>query len=325
MFGAAVALGMLVAAVDATPTQREDCDATYNSEGRAQDFDKALACYRAEEEWTMLAIMQLNGEGTPVDVAGARASFLRLVAQKGEKNQDMDDFALDKIIKEREADPRAKARRVVFCRDVAMTTISVNVCDAQEQEHQAAKGDAHLQQLRARLDPRMRAPFDRVVETFHAFVPAESTRAYQAYIDGSIRNQFATSQEALVRSNFSKTLKLLTASRGAAPPPLKRSWEAADRQLNDLYKADVRGYVAQWEKAAAETAEPELKAKYTGWATDYRRDAHAAQHQWILYRDAMAKLAAARRPAADDAEGIAKALVTEDRLRELHHGVGEGR
>ena len=324
MWEAAIALGMLLCAVDATPKEREDCDAYYNGEGGPKDLAKALACYRAQEEWTMLAIMQLNGEGTPVDVAGARASFLRLVAAKGEKNQDMDDMTLEKIIKEREAHPGPKARRIDFCRDVAMTTISVNVCDAQEEERKASKGDTHLQKLRARLDPRMRAPFDRVVDTFHAFVPAESTRAYQAYIDGSIRNQFATSQEALLRSNFTKTLTLLTAPGGAAPPSLKRSLQVADRELNELYKADVGGYVSRWKKEEAEAKEPALKAQYAGWAADYQHDAHAAEHQWILYRDAMAKLAAARWPAAHEAEEVAKTLVTEDRIRELQNGVGEG-
>ncbi len=324
MFGAAVTLAVLLSAVDATPKQPEDCDAYYNGEGRPRDLDKALACYRTQEEWTMVAIMQLNGEGTPVDVAGTRASFLRLVALKGEQNQDMDDIALDKIIKNREANPTAKARRVEFCRDVAMTTLSVNVCDAQKEDRKAVKGDQHLQQLRARLDPPMRVPFDRVVETFHAFVPAESTRAYQAYIDGSVRNQFATSQEGLLRSNFTKTLKSLTTSGSTAPPPLKRSLQAADSELNALYKADVRGYVSQWEKEAAETSERDLCAQYTGWANDYKRDAHAAQHRWILYRDAMAKLAAARWPAVHEAEDVAKALVTEDRIRELNNGVGEG-
>jgi uncharacterized protein YecT (DUF1311 family) len=314
---------MLLSAA-ATPMPPEDCDAYYNGQGRPKDFDKALACYDAQEDWTTVAIMQLNGEGTPVDVAGARASFLRLVARKGEQDQDMDDNTLNKIIKQRKAHPGAKARRVDFCRDVAMTTISVNVCDAQEEKHKAAEGDTHLQQLRTRLDVRMRVPFDRVAETFHALVPAESGRAYQAYIDGSIRNQFATSQEALLRSNFTKTVKALTASGAAAPPALKRPLQAADRELNDLYKNDVRGYVSQREEEAAETKEPDLKAKYTRWAADYKRDAHAAQHQWILYRDAMAKLAAARWPAAHEAEDVAKALVTEDRIRELNNGVGEG-
>ena len=200
-----------------------------------------------------------------------------------------------------------------FCKDIADPTVSINACDAQAEDRKAAKADTHLQQLRARIDPRMRAPFDCVVETFHAFVPAESRRAYQLYIDGSIRNQFATAQEALLRTNFTKTLKVLTA---AGTPPLKRLLQDADGELNALYKADVRGYVSQWEKQAAETPEPDLKTQYQGWAADYKREAHSAQHQWILYRDAMAKLASSHWPTAPAAEEVAKAMFTEDRLRE---------
>jgi hypothetical protein len=107
----------------------DDCygDKFYYGWGRARDVKKALACYRASNDWMMLAILQINGEGAPVDIAGARASLNRV------ESKDADFEALDRIIKKREANPTAKFRRVDFCKDVANTTPSVDVCQAREE------------------------------------------------------------------------------------------------------------------------------------------------------------------------------------------------
>jgi hypothetical protein len=50
-----------------------------------------------------------GGEGTPVDVAGARATFRRMMG--GRTDMDADQMNLDAIIKKREANPTAKATR----------------------------------------------------------------------------------------------------------------------------------------------------------------------------------------------------------------------
>lgn len=317
-----LALGGLLVAAAAPAKEPEDCDAYYGGEGRSKDFGKALACYRAQEEWVMVTIMQLNGEGTPIDVAGARASFRRHTA--GKSDLDMDDVALEKILQKREANPAKKARRVDFCRDVAITTLSANVCDRRDEDRATAKAATALKQVRAGLEQRARAPFDRAVTALDLFVTAESGRAYQEYIDGSIRNAFAISQEALVRTNFAKTIKALTASGAAAPPPPKRPLADADRELNSLYKEKVRSYASAWEKDAATSERPDVAAEFRGYVTDYKSKSRSAQHQWIRYRDAMAKLAAAHWPHAREADDVAKALVTEDRIVELNNSVGEG-
>jgi hypothetical protein len=122
-------VALLVAAVLAlgppSPSKTPDeCDRLYYGEGRPRDHGKALACYRAEENWVMIVIMQLNGEGTPVDVGAARAGLAGRF-RGGDGWTNVDDEALDRIIKEREAHPLVKGKHVDFCADVAGTTIAI--------------------------------------------------------------------------------------------------------------------------------------------------------------------------------------------------------
>jgi hypothetical protein len=257
--------------------------------------------------------MQVNGEGTPADLSAARASLDRLAFK------DADVLALEKIIKQREAGPLAKSRRVEFCRDVASTTVSRNFCQARAGEEKAHKNDAQLQKIKADLDPRLFAALDRAQAAFNRFVSAEGDRVYQENIEGSIREHEAMAQEARVRRHFMATVKRLVmgpAPRLAGP----RSLPASDRELNSVYNTAVSHYVSYNERAAKDalaTNAPDMVAEYLGRNTDYKTKSRAAQHEWVRYRNAMGELAAARWPEARHAEDLARALVTEDRIREL--------
>jgi uncharacterized protein YecT (DUF1311 family) len=291
-----------------------DCDAIYEASGGRRDYGRALACFRAQEDWMMVAIMQLNGEGTEVDVAGARASLEKL--RRGGAFEDGDQMSLDEIVKRREAHPKAKAPRIDFCRDVAAMTPSLAVCDRRAEDRKAAKADAALGELRGRVDARARPAFDRAVAAFRAFVPAEADRAYQEHIDGTIRSQFAIDQEALVRRNFMATVRAIA----TAPPTAPRPFAAADHQLNTVYQEKLRSYAEGFD-AAADGLDAEVVARYHGYVTDYRTKSRAAQRAWVRYRDAVADLAAARWPDAAGAADLARARVTEDRVRELEHDI----
>ena len=295
----------------------EDCDEIY--EARPRDFERALGCFRAQNDWIMVAIMNLNGEGTPVDVAKAREAFKRAV--DGQSERDADQEMLDEIIRKREAKPAAKARRVDFCRDVAQTTLSLSVCARREENRKVAKSDAALEALEKDLDPRVRPHFTEAVDAFHAFVKTESARAYQEYIDGSIRNQFAISQEALARRNFTASIRALASGKAASPPAGRRPFAAADRELNEVYREKLGSYAKEHEPVAGTDAT--TAADYRRYVDDYKKMSRAAQHDWIRYRDAMGKMAAARWPDTPGAEDLAKARITEDRIRELENSVGE--
>jgi uncharacterized protein YecT (DUF1311 family) len=55
-----------------------------------------------------------------------------------------------------------------------------------------------------------------------------------------------------------------------------------------------------------------------------RDKTRAAQREWIRYRDAFARLAAALHPDDATAGPAASALVTEDRIQELRDPISEG-
>lgn len=315
-----VGLGLWIFLLAAAPAAKpsEDCDALYYGEARPRDHAKALACYRAEGNWTMVAIMQLNGEGGPVDVAGARASFKS--ALEGGTFMDADAEALDAIIKKREASPSAKGKHIAFCGDVAGITPSLAYCQRRDEDRKAAKDDSSLKKARAQVDPRVRPAFDRAVSAFRSFVKAEGGRAYQRYIDGTIRNQASMDQEAFVRRNFMAEINALAVGPAAGPPPGPRSFAEADQELNAVYKEELRSYSANYDGLAKGTQDAAQAATYRSYVNDYKTKSRSAQHEWVRYRDAMAKLAAARWPDVRDAEDLTRALVTEDRIRELRNG-----
>jgi hypothetical protein len=57
----------------------ENCDVYYFGIGQRRDFKRAFECEMARPEqgrnWVLLAVMYLNGEGTPRDVKKARAAL----------------------------------------------------------------------------------------------------------------------------------------------------------------------------------------------------------------------------------------------------------
>jgi len=293
----------LLAPAAPVPTPPENCDAAYDGVGQAQDFAKALACYRSQEAWAMVAIMQLNGEGTAVDVAAARASFARLVGASAYQDADADKLGV--IIKAREANPTAKAPRVDFCRDVASTTVSLDPCQQRALDQQIAKDDRLVKSVRDHLPPPAQGQLDHVVKLFQPFARAEADRAYQEYISGSIRGTFSMRQETMVRENFITFIKSM-AVEATAPPAPRSPFAAADRALNAVYRQKVRSYAAGETKATAAAC---------------RTKARNAQHFWIQYRDAAADFAASRWPNSPSIKDVVKALVTEDRIRELQNSM----
>lgn len=297
----------------AAPKPLENCDALYYGEGRTKDYAKALACYRSQGDWEMVAILQLNGEGTPVDVAAARLSF-RQMQHEGIADGDAD--ALDRVLKQRETKPNARPRHLDFCADLAATTPSLGYCARRKENDVAAKDDRRLVELRARIEPAARSVFDAAVATFRPFVDAEGDRTYQKWIDGTIRGQASIAEESFVRANFMAEIEVLAKAGASGPQPGPRSFADADRQLNIVYRGDVR------DDGSAPSADA---AAHQAWLRDYRAKSRATQHLWVRYRDAMAQLAVARWPENSEVATVTRALITEDRIRELTPSEGDVR
>jgi hypothetical protein len=235
------------------------------------------------------------------------------------QSKDADYEALDRIIKKYEAHPAASFRRVDFCKDVANTTPSVATCQARDEGRKIAKSDSRVDKLRIGLEASARSAFDRAQAAYKKVAHADGERVYQEYIDGSGRGQDAMEQEARVRRNFMVTMKMLVTG-----PPAKvvsgRSFDDADKELNAVYNENVSSYVTFNEEAAADAdkrGDAEMAAEYRTRNNDYKAKSRAAQHEWVRYRDAMGDLAVARWPDRPNVREQARALVTEDRIREL--------
>jgi len=286
----------LRAAPRASVRELDYCEDYRQGQLGPQDYPKALACLRGNEDWLWVALMQVNGDGTPADLAAARATLDRL------KFKDADAEALERIIRKRSANPTGKVLRVEFCRDVAATTPSVDSCEAQQQARKTAATDARLNKIKGDLDQRVRLAFGRAQEAFETFVRAESDRIFQKYIDGTARDQEAMDQEKRARRHFVASITLILKGP-AAHRARARTFPEADRELNVVYNSMIASF-AEFIQASA--------------LHEYKATSRAAQHEWVRYRDAMGALAVARWPELRDAQAQARALVTEDRIRELH-------
>jgi uncharacterized protein YecT (DUF1311 family) len=284
-------LSTLAVVLALAPAAPPDCEALYFGEDRPRDLPGALACFRASEDWTMVTIMLLNGEGARADLKGARAAYESLLKAQGGQ-PDADGEALGQILRKREANPRA-AGRIDFCRDIAQTTLSMNGCPAREDRADDRRTRTLVAKVRTVLAPAQQAQFDEVAAAAARVIEADGQRVYQQFIDGSIRNVAALSQQTLVRKNYRQRVEAWLINRSV--PAGGRSFAETDRELNAVYKAEV---------ASADD--------------EYRKKARDAQRAWVRYRDAFARLVSGLRTGSSvEVEQAVRSAITEDRITEL--------
>ncbi len=317
-----LALCLLLAAPAApAPKVPADCDALYYGEGTPKDHRKALACYRDAHGWAspaMVIIMQLNGEGTRIDVAGARAGLERLRKESTDPAGNTSDevATLEAIIKEREANPKVSAKHLDYCQDVAgETTPALAYCAGRVESGIEMNDDRRLAKVRDGLEPGPRRAFEAARAAFDSFAHAESNRVYQKYIGATIRSEASIRGESFARADFMAEVEALARASTTGPTPGKRSFGDADRALNTAYRNELRP------EQSTGCAIDELDTATA--SREYRAAAHTAQHRWVRYRDAMGKLAAARWPENPGVGDTTRALITEDRIRELSPEEGD--
>jgi uncharacterized protein YecT (DUF1311 family) len=313
-------LPLLLALAATAQPAFEDCDASYYGLDRARALRRAFDCYKRQEQWDMLTVLYLNGEGTPRDVARARETFNRIAGATGKLGERPATFAkLEELLKARERDPSLR-ERIDYCDDVAQDTVTMNGC-LRVVSHRAQQAqNATLAEARKGLGPAALRELDAVEKAFAAFVDAEKSRAYQDFIEGSARDQAANGQAEFLRRQFEARARGLL---GDVKKPLtsQRPYAAADAELNQVYRGVLQTYVGGCEERARTAADEQERARLLGWAAEYRKLAHETQRRWIRYRDAWAELVAEVRPAHARPLVLdaVKALITEDRIRELNH------
>ena len=156
-----------------------------------------------------------------------------------------------------------------------------------------------------------------MIEAFYRFEDAETTRAYQ-FAGGTGRQLAAMGQGSFVSAHLLAMIGETVARRGLQPAD-RAAYEAADRELNQVYRDDLHKVVEEQEKLIQDVSEN--ADLYRAYLAAYKKAAREAQRQWIRYRDLYAELARSLypdRPTFDPALSIKTAL-TRIRVRELRH------
>ncbi len=316
------AAGLLATRLAAStpPTAVEDCDKAYFGIDQAPDFSRALQCYQSEKRWDLLIVMYLNGEGTPVNIGKAETLLQEWAREDQIPGGSLEARALRDAIEERKQDPEASHPPIDYCRDIALDTLTVNFCGYVNGQIEEIRQEARIREIRRELTPAQRPLFDQVIKAFSRFEGAETTRAYQLYAGGTVRQLAAMGQESFVSAHLSAMIEKTVARRGLQPAD-RAAYDAADRELNQVYQDDIRKVVEEQEKLIQDVSEN--ADLYRAQLAAYKKAAREAQRQWIQYRDLYAKLARSlypdrRRPTFDPALSLKTAL-TRIRISELRH------
>jgi uncharacterized protein YecT (DUF1311 family) len=306
-------VGVCVLIASGVARGAEDCDARYFGVVGAADLGGARACYERQENWAMVTVMRLNGEGGPMDVKGARASFERLVRRQG-ASLDADAQALRAILIKREAN--AAGPRIDFCAEVAQTTASVDGCLARKDRKEAGDARAVVVKVRGGLTATQQALLEKVEAEEIRLVEADGQRLYQQYVEGTVRGAAALQQRMIVRRHFLGRLDQWVKKREQAPA-VAQPLGVVERQLSAAYQQNLKDYEQAYTPRAGDTAE--VGRTHRAYVSDYRLKVRNVQRCWIRYRDAWARLLPALYPALPAApiEAAIKALLTVDRTDEV--------
>jgi uncharacterized protein YecT (DUF1311 family) len=314
------AAGLLATRLSAStpPTAVGDCDDAYFGIHRASDFSRALRCYQSEKRWDLLIVMYLNGEGTRVDIGKAETLLQEWAREDQIPGGSLEARGLREEIDERKQHPEISYPRINYCRDIARDTLTLNFCGYVNDEIEENRFDARMAEVRCQLAPAQRALFDRMEKAFSLFEEAEGGRVYDS-IGGTARSLAAMGQESFVRARFSAVIEKTIARHGLQPSD-RTDYEAADRELNQVYRDDLHNFVEEREKLIETVGDPYDRSRVE--ITLYKEATRKAQLRWIHYRDLYVDLARLlypdRRPTFDPALSLKTAL-TRIRVSELRH------
>lgn len=297
------------------------CPYFYLGIGGAPDYAKALNLCKANNSGAFVAMMYLNGEGTPRDLNKAEAA-LKVWKQNNPDHFDSTQAdTLEKAIKRcRRATPQA-CPRVDYCRDLAEATLDMEICDAAAQVSAEAALSRYVERIRNTLSANGRAEFDRVVVNFKAYEFQEDARSYDEFADGTLRGLAATGQAEFVRENFLKLMHQTIEARNLQPVTT-RAYEAVSRELERELSRNLRRILLPRQEDLKDPERKDLWEQARTYIEDYRKAASDSQLQWVKFRDSAAELAASlyRDQAGKFDPAVSmKAFMTKLRIAELRH------
>jgi hypothetical protein len=298
------------------------CDVFYFGIGQPRDVRRAFACELAKPEpnrnWVLIAVMYLNGEGTPRDLGRARKALAHV---RGD-GCGVTCAALEEVLRRQEASPKQRHGRVDYCKDIAQTTLDVNYCLGVAARKDAFTRKRQEKDLMADLAPPARKRFAALAQAFARFKDADGTREYQNFRDGTIRGEAAAIMEERVTRHYRDALAAWGPQAKGAPARARPLAEA-DRELNEVYRrimTELDAAIAEARAAAtADDGDDRVRA-----AIEVKTATRDAERAWLRYAAAWQKFIEAERPQDAEATQAVRAFLIEQRIRELEYpSIGE--
>jgi uncharacterized protein YecT (DUF1311 family) len=276
---------------------------------------------KANNSGAFVALMYLNGEGTPRDLNKAEAA-LKVWRQKNpDQFSNSQAAALKKAINGCRGAGTEACPRLDYCKDFAEATLDLEICDAAAQVSAEAALSRTVARIRNTLSANDRAAFDRVVANFKAYQVRENGRGYDEFGDGTIRGLAGTGQAEFVRDNFLKLMAETTESRELKPIGLT-TYRGLNAQLDRVYKRSIRRIVQSWQEDLRNPTFKDQWDEEKSYIKEYEESARESQAQWIKFRDSCADLATSLyrdQAGRFDPAVSMKAAVTKLRIAELRY------
>ncbi len=297
------------------------CEDLYFGNDGTPDYAKALRYCAAHNSGAFVALMYLNGEGTPRDLKKAEAA-LEAWKQKSPDQFNTDQAAtLEKAINRCRRDGKKACPRVDYCEDLAEATLDLEICDAVEQLSAEAALSRTIARVRSSLSAGNQVEFDRVVANFKAYQDQEAGRAYDAVGDGMERGLAGTGQAALVRDHFLSLMRHTIEARKLKPATIS-AYGTVSGEAEREFSRNLRQVLVGWQEGLKDPSEKDLWDQDRAYLEDYKKAARESRLQWIKFRDSCVELASSLyrdHAGRFDPALSMKTFVTKLRIAELRY------
>lgn len=266
------------------------CPYSYLGIDGTPDYAKALSLCKANNSGAFVALMYLNGEGTPRDLQKAEAALKAWEQENPDQFSNSQAAALEKAIKGCKLTGTEICPRLDYCKDLAEATLDIEICDAAAQVSSEAALSLTLARIRSTLIANDRTEFDRVIANFKAYQNQEAGRAYDAVGNGMERGLAGNGQAAFVRENFLRLIQQTIANRKLQPATIVR-YEQIAREADREYDRNLRRMLSSPQDDLKNRKRKDKWNEDRAFIDTYNKAAQDSQLQWIKFRDSCAELA----------------------------------
>ena len=264
------------------------CVNAYYGIGQRVNYDKAYKCFQSKNVYEFMAIMQLNGEGTPKNAQKAEQTMKLWFKSDPDNADNVDADQMRQAVAAHLADPHAP--RTDFCDDVGYTTYSMDFCSDVQNRLQEQKTRKAMHAIRASLNPAQQVLWDSIQNAEKIYARAEGLRIYKRYESGTIRAIAADAQVSSVRDDFQGLMTTVFANRSLKPAS-SLTVGRLNSELRKKYKSDIDEFIQDEAYLIEPDSSAEERRQYASTVADYKIDAKNSQTAWETLRKKCAALA----------------------------------